>query len=411
MGLPIADPQFWLVTALVALVALASARRVKRSLASDAESPCANCPKVAAHPPHAPTAPGSPAADDRKSRLRVVSLLALALLPAATHAASVERTVAAMGTTLTVEVEIATDRAAALAVAEAMIREVEATEARLSTWRNDSELAALNRTPVGEWREVSPELYDEVRGAQQCADETGGAFDLTVGALVEAWGLRTGGRLPSRDELAAARARTGWRGIEFLLGPPRLRRLFDLRIEEGGFGKGVAFDRALNVARRSAEGTPVRIDLGGQLAWSARSGEQRIRLVDPRDRARAVAEIAIDLAEGSVATSGDSEHGVHAGGTRIGHLLDPRSGEPAADFGSVTVLARNAAAADCLSTALFVEGPDAGLARIEGSPWEVDAIFLVVESGGLVARVTPGLAGRVRPLVEGLVVAVEGGSS
>lgn len=407
MGLPLSDPQFWFVTLLVALVALAAARRVRRSLDADAESPCANCPKVA---------PGASARSDirhgdRKSRLRVVSLAALALLPAASGAASVERTVAAMGTTLTVAVEVATDRAAALALAESMIREVEATEARLSTWRGTSELSALNRTPVGEWREVSSELYGEVRRAQQCAIETGDAFDPTVGALVEAWGLRTGGRQPSQEELAAARARTGWRGIEFHAGPERLRRTVDLRVEEGGFGKGVALDRAVGVARRAAPGTAVQIDLGGQLAWSGQRGPRRIRLADPRDRARPVVELELELAAGSIATSGDSERSVDTGGTRVGHLLDPRTGEPAVDFGSVTVVAADATGADCLSTALFVHGPRAGLALIESSPWEIEAVFLVVEGRGLVARVSRGLADRVRPLVDGLIVEVDRAAS
>jgi hypothetical protein len=106
MNLPLSDPQFWLVTALVAVVAAFAARRLRRAIRSESETPCASCPKVAA----------SGSGGDSKSRLRVVQLVLWALLPGVVGATSVERTVAAMGTTLAVEVEIVTDRPAALAV-------------------------------------------------------------------------------------------------------------------------------------------------------------------------------------------------------------------------------------------------------------------------------------------------------
>jgi thiamine biosynthesis lipoprotein len=403
MGLPLGDWQFWLVTATVAVVALGAARRIRRALRADSEAACASCPKVA------PATPGGGAAKDRLRVLPAVALAALAGAGEPLRAAAVERQVAAMGTTLRVEVEVAADRAAALAVAEETIREVEATEARLSTWREGSELSALNATPVGAWREVSPALYGDLRSALDCAAATGGAFDPTVGALAAAWGLRHGGRVPGRDELITARARTGWAGIELRAAPHRVRRRFDLRIDEGGFGKGIALDRALERAR--ARDARVHASLGGQSAWSGGRAPVRLLLADPRERARAVAEIALDLTRGSVATSGASERRFEAGGRSFGHLLDPRTGVPAADFGSVAVAAASAFEADCLSTALFVLGPEAGLALLERSPRAAEALYLVVTRSGLVARTTPGLAGRLRPLVADLVVEGGAGSS
>ena len=93
-------------------------------------------------------------------------------------------------------------------------------------------------------------------------------------------------------------------------------------------------------------------------------------LADPRDRQRAVARI--EIPSGSVATSGNSERGVVVDGRRIGHLLDPRTGRPAPDFGSLTVWAPTALEADCLATGLYVLGPEAALAWAErhpGSRW------------------------------------------
>jgi thiamine biosynthesis lipoprotein len=288
-----------------------------------------------------------------------------------------------------------------------MVREVEATEARLSTWRGTSELAALNATPVGAWRAVTPELAGELRRALACAAATDGAFDPTVGALVEAWGLRTGGAVPTAALLATARARTGWRGVELEDDPPRARRVADVRLEEGGFGKGEALDHALDRFEQSTRGegrASARLDFGGQVAWSGARWPVEVELADPRDRARPVLALALAGERGSISTSGDGERRFVSGERTFGHLLDPRTGEPARDFGSASVVAARASRADCLSTGLFVRGP--GRAAADGAE-----IFLVVEGGRLVARVAPELKGTVRPLIADLAIAVTGGSS
>src|SRR5262245_26392913 len=92
----------------------------------------------------------------------------------------VERRLAAMGTWLELSVR-AGDRAAALAGSERAVRALEACEARLSTWRDDSELARLNRAPVDEWQELSPELAADLARAREFWLATGGAFDPGLG--------------------------------------------------------------------------------------------------------------------------------------------------------------------------------------------------------------------------------------
>jgi thiamine biosynthesis lipoprotein len=321
----------------------------------------------------------------------------------------IERRVALMGTSLEVRVEAET-RAAALEASELAVRALEAADARLSTWRDDTELARLNRTPVGERFELSEELAADLSEARIWWRESGGAFDPTVGALVEAWGLRTGGRLPSADELCSARVPGGFAALE-QDGRSAVRTHAALRLEEGGFGKGAGVDAAL-AELRGAGVRSATLDLGGQVASI---GPAEWRLADPRERSRAV--LALALSGGSLATSGNSERAIVAGGIRRSHVLDPRTGEPAADFGSLSVwvegLPRSATAADCLSTALYVMGPDAALAwtarrqaeRPSGGLLEV----LVLEAqpsdrpgGALRARATAGLFERARPLVSDL---------
>src|SRR5262245_20025657 len=131
--------------------------------------------------------------------------LLLVLLGQAAPAVPCERRLVAMGTYLELALE-ADERTAALAASEAAVRAVEAAEERVSTWNETSELARLNHAPVDAWFALSPELEHDLAVARRFHQETQGAFDPGLGALVAAWGLRSGGRQPSPAELAAARA-------------------------------------------------------------------------------------------------------------------------------------------------------------------------------------------------------------
>ncbi|MGH7151927.1 MAG: FAD:protein FMN transferase, partial [Planctomycetota bacterium] len=278
-----------------------------------------------------------------------------------------------------------------LEASERAVRAVEAAEARLSTWREDTELDRLNRAPVGETVELSGELARDLAEALRWWRETGGAFDPGCGALVEAWGLRAGGRLPSAGEIRSAREA----GIAHLAlgGRSAVRGHERLRIEEGGFGKGAGLDDALAALEASGASRAV-VDLGGHVAVHGR-GPFLVGIAGPdrRDEPLLLAEID----RGSLSTSGNSERSFAVGGRSFGHLLDPRTGEPAPDFGSVTVWARSATDADCLSTGLFVLGPDAALAWAVGRPG-IDVLVIERASGALRARATAGFRGRLRPL-------------
>lgn len=338
----------------------------------------------------------------------------------AVEPATVERRIALMGTRLQLRVDAA-DRTAALRASERAMRALETTESRLSTWRPDTELARLNRAAPGEPVALSPELAAELEAAEACWRETSGAFDPALGALAAAWGLRTGGREPSENERRRAVAATGLDGLELQRAtpedPPRaVRHREGLVLDEGGFGKGAGLRAALT-ALEATEATSAALDLGGQWAFWTLSDEGlhehlagepgwRVAVAHPRDRQRAVVVITVD--GGSVATSGNSE--------RAGHLLDPRDGRPATDFGSLTVWTSDPLRADCLSTGLYVLGPDAALAWAERHPG-VEVLVLTVNGGGanegeerLTAQATPGLEHRLEPLADGLAIEIRPGS-
>lgn len=355
---------------------------------------------------------GSGAPRKPVSRLVLIVLLPLlfgACAGAAPAPASVadnllERRLSVMGTSLDIAIEAA-DRATALAASERAVAALEAAEARLSTWRDDTELARLNQAPAGEPVTLSEELAADLAAVQWCWKETGGAFDPSVGPLVRAWGLREGGRSPSPsgDELRAAMAATGLDGLR-LDGRTAVRQRAGLVLEEGGFGKGAGLADALAALAEVPGVERVTLDLGGQLAVSgfSRSGAPwKVLVADPGQRDRAVVSLTID--GGSVSTSGNSERGIVVEGERLGHLLSPRTGRPAQDFGSLTVWAADPLQADCLSTGLYVMGPEAALAWAASHPG-IEVVVLRPRNGRLEALATPGLEGKIEALADDISI-------
>jgi thiamine biosynthesis lipoprotein len=302
----------------------------------------------------------------------------------------VERRVRAMGTEMTLLVE-APRRESALAASARALEALTAAETRLSTWDPSSETSRLNTTPAGTAFPLSALLARDLAAAQRCSVETGGAFTPGMGALVEAWGLRSGGRRPAVE--AIVRARSAVASENLLISAGHATRLNErFVVEEGAFGKGVGLDDAVAALTRTAAISAV-LDLGGQIAvWGAVSVS--VDIADPRRRGSAV--LQLDVPRGSVATTGNSERGVVVDGERLGHVLDPASGHPSSDFGSVTVWAERAARADCLSTALYVMGPERALGWAALHP-EVAVIVIEADEHRLRARVSANLRNRVRP--------------
>lgn len=301
----------------------------------------------------------------------------------------VERRLASMGTILDLRVA-APDRPAALAASEAAIREIERVERLLSTWRRGGPLDRLNRAKPLESVGLGREAADLLAEIEAWSGRTGDSFDATVLPLVRAWGLRGAGRIPSAAERERALAATGWR--HFAVDPETAeatRTSTDAGIDEGAWGKGYALDAAAGALKRSGARGAV-LDLGGQVFVV---GSSPATIAHPRRRD--LPAVSLLLTDASLSTSGNSERARTVGGVRIGHLLDPRTGRPAPDFGSASAIAPSGLVADILSTAFFVLGPEEGLAlseklRREGFPNE--ALFLVIRGERLEAFASPQLS-------------------
>jgi thiamine biosynthesis lipoprotein len=247
---------------------------------------------------------------------------------------------------------------------------------------------------------VSSDLNVVLDRSLRISRETGGAFDVTVGPLVDLWGFGPGGerRRPATAAIDAALARVGSGALETRAAPPAIRRRAPgLRIDLSAVAKGYAVDRvAALVDGVGADG--FLVDVGGELRAGGTNpdgGPWRVAVERPR-AAELAPPCVLELEDAAVATSGDAHAFFEEDGTRYSHVVDPRTGRPVAnDVAAVTVVAGSAMEADALATALMVLGPDEGarLAEREG----LAARFLVRAGGGFAEHRTSRFPGGTLP--------------
>jgi thiamine biosynthesis lipoprotein len=261
---------------------------------------------------------------------------------------------------------------------------IDVLEAQMTVYRDDSEISRLNAAAHLEPVAVEPGLFRLLQGALNLSRETGGAYDVTSGALSEAWGFVKGPkRVPDPADLADARARTGWQHLQ--LDAERRTVAFDregIRINLGSIGKGYAIDRAVEVLRAYWWPTSGLVHGGRSSLFALGSppgqfgGRWEITLRNPFQPESPLG--VFRLRNRALGTSGTAFQQFVVDGREYGHIIDPRSGEPALGPASVTVLAPTAAAADALSTAFYLLGPDATADYVEAHP-EIGAV--IVEPG------------------------------
>jgi thiamine biosynthesis lipoprotein len=280
-------------------------------------------------------------------------------------------------------------------------------EVQMSTYRHDSLLSRLNRAPSGEWLQASSELLDVLEPAQTLSELSGGAFDVTVGPLVNLWGfgpVDAPDAIPSASDIAAARNRVGYQHLE-LRRPAQLRKQRELYIDLSAIAKGYAVDRmAQYLLARGCES--FLVEIGGEVRVHGRkSGGAAWRIgvesPDPDALGGVLRVIRTEQLEGiAMATSGDYRNFLELGGQRFSHTIDPRTGVPVAHrLASVTVLHGSTLWADGFATLLNVMGPTEGFELAERE--HLAALFVERTDTGFVERATSDFARYVSPAVNG----------
>lgn len=264
----------------------------------------------------------------------------------------------AMGTVAEIYLYAANDQRASELFGE-VFAEIERVESALSTYRPTSEVSRINREAGNGPVTTDPEVFALLRNALLYSEQTDGAFDVTVGALVKAWGFfRESERLPAQSELAQALARTGWEKVAMDEERRTVRFLHpELKLDLGGIGKGWALDRAAAVLRRyGVEAALLGLGQSSYVALGAPPGTSGWPITVPHPTAPGETLSKVPLMNRSLSTSGSTSQYFELNGRRYSHLLDPRTGQPAEGMVQVTVLAATATESDALATALFVSG-------------------------------------------------------
>ena len=278
------------------------------------------------------------------------------------------------------EIVLPYDSDAALACGEAAFDMIDELESQLTVYRENSEVSRLNRTAFAAPVPVEEGLFRLLETAARLSAETDGAFDVTAGALIKAWGFFRGPRrVPSDAERTAALARVGMSAVA--LDPERRTAAFQkagLEINLGSIGKGYALDRVGDFLAATGKFPGVLLHGGCSSVYARGSsdGDPRGWLVGvshPWDGATRLAEVW--LRNRALGTSAATFQYLEYNGKKLGHVLDPRTGWPAAGVASASVVAPTGAEADALSTAFYVGGVELARRYCAAHP-EVGALLL-----------------------------------
>jgi len=263
-----------------------------------------------------------------------------------------------MGTVVRI-VLYAPSTAAGETAARAAFARIAEIEARLSDYRDDSEVAALARAAAGVAVPVSEDLFAVLAASDALARRTDGAFDITTGRLTHVW--RRARRLnawPDADRVAAAKAAGGFAKVRL---DPRRRTITlaeaGLQIDAGGIAKGYAAEAALAVLRGQGIRAALVAIAGDIVAGDPPPGQAGWRIAIPRLDADEPHWILI--AGAAVSTSGDAEQWMTVEGVRRSHVIDLRTGWPVTGRSATSVVAAHGIDADAISTALGVLDPGA----------------------------------------------------
>lgn len=279
---------------------------------------------------------------------------------------------------------------------EGLAEVLEQVDAAMSIYRDDSELMAFNQAPLGEWQPLSNELIEVLAISQSVAEASHGAFDVTIGGLVNLWSFGSEARPREVPDPATLQQRLGEVGpgsIEIDEQAMQARRLRDVFIDLGGVAKGHGTDRV--AAYLDAQGLEhYLVNLGGDLVTRGyRDAEQqpwRVGIEAPLTD-RQEAQFILPLHVISIATSGDYRNYFEEDGQRFSHTIDPRSGRPIDHrVASVTVAHPSNAWADAWATAMLVMGDEEGLALAREQDLKV--LMLVREEEGWASVASPAFA-------------------
>ena len=262
-------------------------------------------------------------------------------------------------------------------------RILEQVNDQMSTWRKDSELSRFNLYRENSWLPVSRPVVMVVKQSLGVGKLTHGAFDTTVGNLVNLWGFGPQGRITQEPDHKALQSVLDARKnekISYQLNPPALKKSHkNIYVDLSAIAKGYGVDQVANLLDRRGI-TSYMVEIGGEVSTAGQKPGAKpwvIAIEKPILYGRAVAEL-VSPRNAAMATSGDYRNYFEEGGIRYSHVIDPRTGRPIDHTtASVSIIADTCAEADALATAMLVLGSKQGIALAKKH--DIAAYFVVRE--------------------------------
>ena len=283
-----------------------------------------------------------------------------------------------MGTIFTIDLYVA-DQATAEQDMDLAFDEIDRLEALLSNYRPSSELSRISREAGAAPVVTDPETFRFLERSLYWSRVSNGAFDITVGPLLRAWGFFFHqGRVPSQAELNAVRNKIGWKNIAL---DPQSRTVSftnhqPMELDPGSIGKGFAVDSVVKLLRNQGV-TSAFISAGGSTLYAIGaapgSAGWPVDIPDPGHPGKTAATIL--LKDTSLSTGACTEKFFIKNGHRYCHIFDPRTMRPVEGMLQTTVIDPSATDSDALSTVVFVLGPDASRKLLASMPGTQALIF------------------------------------
>jgi len=267
------------------------------------------------------------------------------------------------------------------------LEQLELVDNLMSVHNSKSEISEVNRDAYRHTVKVSEPVFEVLQRSVEFSKLTDGAFDITVGPLVDLW-YQAGkeNQKPTESEIASAKAKVGYEKLVLDAENKTLRFTVDgIRLDLGGIAKGYGVDLAAR-AMQQAGVLGGMIDVGGDIRCfgAPPRGKQKwsVGLQEPKTDEKGLVShqlvLVLEVVDRAVTTSGDYRRFALIDGKRYSHIINPSTSSGAEGLSSVTIIAGNATDADALATAVSVMGPEKGLALIETIP---DTEAILISSG------------------------------
>ncbi|MBU5294058.1 FAD:protein FMN transferase [Anaerosalibacter bizertensis] len=240
------------------------------------------------------------------------------------------------------------------------IREI---EDKMSITIEDSDVSKINKNAGKNPVKVDDEVYEILTRAKYFAELTDGAYEPTIGPLVDLWNIRNEGKnnkhdIPSKEDIEKALNKVDYKKLELLEDNKVFLKEEGMKLDLGGIAKGYAADEIKKILKENGVNSAI-VDLGGNIYAVGSKGQDeywKIGIQNPQEQRGSYVGI-IEVKDSSVVTSGDYERYFEVNGKRYHHIIDSKTGYPSDnELSAISIIAKSSTDSDALSTALFVLG-------------------------------------------------------